>query len=334
MDSYARALLHLQRAATSNRERQLEDAIAAADNLGLVEWLLRTRYPEPGLDKGCFTHWAGIAALISARTPARKPSELICASIYTAGIRTFYPAAFTDTPSLFEARHWMDADPPSVDVAPVQLSRLRKLAHQLFICLPRLMHDVRALHTGGPAQPHAAVLTLAEALLRFEDKAAENWLLHRVGLAGTTNHDDRRIVSTSFLFPSISEMDAVVQYWQTRLMALRLYAVLTPDRANTTSDEELRLAKNICMTWQYAAANRPLACMSMPLALLTVWNAVRHKERPEGFSKRRTRAWVRQSISRSFVPWMFGESVADLDAAANVLSGGPLFEYTRSLFQA
>ncbi|KAK3613609.1 hypothetical protein LTR22_028085 [Elasticomyces elasticus] len=126
---------------------QLEDAIAAAENMGIIAWFLRTRRAELGLDHGCLTCWAGNAALISSRKTARKPSELICASIYTSRVRTSYPPAFSGTLSLFEESRWMDTDPPSVYVAPAEFSRLRKMAHKVFICLPRLMRDVRALGT-------------------------------------------------------------------------------------------------------------------------------------------------------------------------------------------
>ena len=338
LKAYARAIKLLQRASNApDSAAHLEDAIAAAENMGIIEWFLRARGADLGVDKGCLTHWAGNAALISSRVTMR-PSELICASVYTSGVRTFYPAAFTGTVSLFEALRWMEAEPPSVYVAPPEFSRLRKVAHKLFICLPRLMRDVRALKAGD-SQMLSVALKLADALMLFEDREAEDWLLHRVALTKTTDKEDHGIVPFSFMFRGVSEMDVAILYWQTRLMILRLHAILKQRENNNNapapaSKEELRFAKNILMSWQYADASKPFGGMSMTLALLAAWGALRYEGSVGGLSSNKLRVWIWRAISRSFLSWIFGETAADMDAAANVLSGGPLFEYTRSLFQA
>ncbi|KAK3632239.1 hypothetical protein LTR56_016480 [Elasticomyces elasticus] len=143
----------------------------------------------------------------------------------------------------------------------------------------------------------------------------------------------------SFVFCCVSEMDVAILYWQTRLMTLTLHTILstrssTPVfKAAPASEEGVRTAKNVLMSWQYAKASKPFGGMSETLGLLAASNAGGHEWSVGGLMSDKLRIWIRRSISGSFFSWIFGEIASDMNAAAGMLTGGPLFDNICSLFQ-
>ncbi|KAK5678148.1 hypothetical protein LTS10_009318 [Elasticomyces elasticus] len=253
--SYLKALKLAMISVTTPHLRDQDETVAALSLLFVTNTLIQLY--DRSWDGG-MSHLSGTFALLCAKPPNRKPSPAIRASLCAAGFHTFVSPTFAGNVSPFEDPAWLDMELVHLRDASEQLMRLRRLSHQLYIKLPRLIREVRALRNGR-MDGRAGVLALSDELISLEDEEAETWMLHQVKIVPTRDSGDKVIVGCfSFEFPTLEEMDAAICYWQTRLTLSRLRNVvdsitssaLVREAPGKLQNRILRLCANILMSWQ------------------------------------------------------------------------------------
>ena len=222
-----------------------------------------------------YSHQHGVMNILLARPEHHKTSDLTRAIMYSLWGLSFGQACIAGQPSQFEEQSWLDLEPVWQSTRPpTEVVRLRRLAHQLMIRIPRLIANIRAVRmqsteVGKAANELGEAATLASALFHSEGKDAEIAVLHRVRVVKTLDPFDAKLVSHSFSFPSTDEADAALLYWMCRLHILQLRFTLDSipflntiylsaeedhamefDKAELET-EQMRIATNIFMSWQY-----------------------------------------------------------------------------------
>lgn len=159
------------------------------------------------------SHNEGVEKILLAReTPELTGLER--AMLYSNLDRKFRVPVALGIASPFEHTQWLDLDPPERPNTSPEVRRLEKLAHQLFIRLPRLITYTRSLLDAVDQEsadlPSLAndTICLAEELLQLEDEAAESRVLHIVGVRPTIHDDDASVAPFSFEFESLYQLQA------------------------------------------------------------------------------------------------------------------------------
>jgi hypothetical protein len=298
--------------------------------LVLIDALIRD--PTHVRTQSIFHHLAGMTALLLSQ---KTSTELGVAQIYSVnGLITFIGPCYSGQISPFEGTHWQDAPPPQLMTTQgPDFDRLRLASHRLFILLPRLICLVRSLRQNA-APPPLIKLTyqLAENVLQMDDPLAETWLLHRVSIRPTVDNETKRLIPLSYAFDTPEEHAAGVHYWQTRLIVLRINIALheigaatdAQARLNSHLEEEVRMAKNILMSWEAALSFGPTGTAPMNLGMLAAWGALKRREAFNGFPPSVLGHWISKCLSRSVGGWIINDKVANLTTSSEVLSGGPL----------
>ena len=223
-----------------------------------------------------YPHQHAVADRLLARPPGQPTSELARALLYAFWGPSFGAACLEGRTSKLEERRWLDAEPVWQTLQPpAGIVRLRTLAHQMMLKLPRLVGtigDVRRQgeQCGGPETLDASNQSLAKHLLHHEDRTAETAVLHRVHILKTGSPVDHKIVSHSFHFTSIDEVEVAMLYWMCRLhittLCLHIASTIgqesndqscsprdptTPAHfdISTLHAERTRLLTNIFMSW-------------------------------------------------------------------------------------
>ncbi|KAK5691717.1 hypothetical protein LTR17_025620 [Elasticomyces elasticus] len=341
--SYLKALKLAMISVTTPHLRDQDETVAALSLLFVTGSLIQLY--DRSWDGG-MSHLSGTFALLCAKPPNRKPSPAIKASLCAAGFHTFVSPTFAGTVSPFEDPAWLDMELVHLWNASEQLLRLRRLSHQLFIKLPRLISGVRALRN-GETNVLTEVITLSDELMALEDGEAETWMLHRVRIVPTRDRGDKVIVgSFSFEFAALEAMDAAICYWQTRLTLSRLRSVvvsttpsaLVSEAPHAISNDEsklhgrtLRLCANILMTWHCRPEQIRLGPQPMRHnehdTLKTVWMALRGCVSYRDVPVAVVGTWLFKAFQRSWLGWTSRPSFAQWDEVCAVLDGGPLSSF-------
>ena len=129
-------------------------------------------------------------------------------------------------------------------------------------------------------------------------------------------------------------MEAGIGYWHSRLTVLRLNAALiqfNPNSREETRFEKAKLEKekeravnNILMSWEYGKTSGYAATAQFNLPLTAIWGAIREQDTLHGCTVDTVATWILETLKQCYCGWILGSSRADLDAAADVLVGGPL----------
>ncbi|KAK5697697.1 hypothetical protein LTR17_023879 [Elasticomyces elasticus] len=327
--SYLKALKLAMISVTTPHLRDQDETVAALSLLFATGTLIQLY--DRSWDGG-MSHLSGAFALLCAKPPNRRASPAIRAALCAAGFHTFISPTFAGTVSPFEDPEWLDMELVQFQNASEQLLRLRRLSHQLFIKLPRLIARVRALRN-GEMDVLAEVMALSDELMALEDEEAETWMLRRVKVVTTRDSGDKVILGCfSFEFPVLEEMDAAICYWQTHLTLSKLRSVVASLAPSAfmgegpckLQDRILRLCANILMTWQYSSDRSPCGTMSMTLALNIVWTALRGCTFYRKIPVAVVGTWLFKAFQRSWLGWTTRQSFAQFDEACAVLDGGPL----------
>ncbi|KAK3707837.1 hypothetical protein LTR37_011839 [Vermiconidia calcicola] len=338
--SYTQAISALRADLLGADQSSLNDALVAAALLFCCETTLNPKAATVS------PHTNGLSAIILSQAKrSTEPSELARGIIYFHWKGTFAVPVALGEPSPFDNQYWLSLEPVSHWDADKEVLRLRHLGQKLFIRLPRLIASVRALRVGSP--PSTAIDTaiqLAKDLVALEDVYAENKVLHRISMVKTSDTAAASIVPFSFQYQDTTTFEAAVYYWQTRIILNRLCIKLPDLRppGNTDFDtatlktENVRMAINIIMSWQYGCAIGVVGGWALCLAFVAVWGAaydvpeLQRGGRPLSLSK--VRPWLAEHYDR-----MHGGTAdineATMDEAAEVLVGGPLTGFTVTGFK-
>ena len=278
--------------------------------------------------KNTLSHLHGIQAILTARQATNEPSELTFSIL--AGQQTLLyevPVAL-GTASPFENMSWFQPPPSGSPLASVQIARLRVIGQRLLIDLPRLeMYMSRAnkvCQKRISASSFWATKRLAKCLLRFKDEDAENTLLHKVNVSRTKKTEDAVCIPYSYTFQSITDFEAGIYYWQSRLMLLRLcWRIARFDHSLDQDEivaEGVRATKNLLMSWQYGEEQHMFGLIRYVFACKAIWGAVMDFQ--DAFDDRTE---LRKSLARRISQLMtgiYGQITEDkLDHIARGLDG-------------
>ncbi|KAF7192195.1 hypothetical protein HII31_06581 [Pseudocercospora fuligena] len=336
LSSYGRAI-------TSLRDNMAMSA-SADDTLLAVALLVTFERLFSWTSAPLRSHMHGIAAILMAQaTSTKPPSDLSCALMYT-----FWPIAFIGpcvmgTPSPFECPRWLDAEPVPFSKEKMKapwppVGRLRKLSNQHFIRLPRLIVLVKSIQSSPNPEDIEKAVLLAKDLLKLEDKDAESELLHHVNIQKMESPATAEITPYVMNFSTITEYEAAMHYWSTRIFLLRLCWRLSSLFPKKYSEHDLpaktevqaqisRMAANVLMACHWATDKDEAGNSCCILDLVAVWGVLNDFDvfAARGLSPAKARLLLRivgQQIMSITNSNAFEESGQRLEAAAELFVGG------------
>lgn len=227
-------------------------------------------------------------------------------------------------------------EPQSHQPSSIATLRLRHLAHQLFISLPRLVTLVRMLRTQSTKDAGVA-MKLAQSLLKLKDDKSENELLHLVVVQKTKHPADAYIIPVSFRFKAYSDFEAAAYYWQTRLFLYRLCFQIqqvshcdVESASETTTAESARLATNLLMSWEYAfglgafgTSRGGHGTMAFVLSNIAIWGFLTDVDTFRGHKSATVQRWVMQRM-QDLLGGVKVVSKLQMKEMADLLAGGPI----------
>jgi hypothetical protein len=295
------------------------------------------------------SHIEGLAASLAARPTACPATQL------ARDILDFYAgeaaviACIQGTPSPFEGvgRAYYAAD--GTGSGDNDQARLKALANELFIRIPRLVGLVRSLRRQQSPQNQLLLeaFRLSHSLLKLEDSEAEERLLRRIEIRPSSNSDASPFVNQSLHCSSGKEFEALAYYWQSRLSLLRLDLRLRDLAVSKTvpthsadesgsafwpsftpnSDELFRLVKNVLMCLDHAKTLRLRKHDRLfAHAMVVVWGVKmdvpgRLSSDQDGKGVRRLSDLLLRSVNRALAAKL-DFTAQDMDAAADIFVGG------------
>lgn len=200
------------------------------------------------------------------------------------------------------------------------------------IKLPRFVVLLRSLHKPATKEMvRSETLDIVSQLLLLEDRAAESRVLHNVNVIRTTDPLTADISQYSMHFKDYNEYKVISSYWTARMLLLRscekAYGLtgVPFDRAELRQ-EESRIAKNIIMSWEYAASFQRFFCTDTSLPLFALWgNMMNCCSDFQGTPVETVRAWILRRCNEPQMCWgVQPRNARQLDKIALVLQGGPL----------
>lgn len=324
-----------------------DESLLATALLVLFETIMKTER------SAYHTHLQGVGKILLARPEWMPPSDLASAIYFAIGKHSFRRPDGVDPPSPYENTVWEQAHPAwaATGVPPTpDLVRMTQLSNTLLIRLPRLNTYARALRgrnwkDDGPDCPELQQTSkLLFRLLEVEDPAAETKVLKRVKVLKTTDPVDRAIALVSLEYQCMGECETAVLYWATRMILIRTYRVLCSDatlnehcsdfiaelqqkvatRVPTLKDEELRMASNIIMSWQYANSNDEFGT-TISEAFIAVWGAISAEQTfRRDVSVSTARSWILSKMNEGVGARRSSFRYEDMDQLSDILVGGPV----------
>ncbi|KAF2171631.1 hypothetical protein M409DRAFT_50303 [Zasmidium cellare ATCC 36951] len=266
-----------------------------------------------------------------AYAPSAAGSEIARASMTLAACSTFAIPCFQGTPSPFEVDHWLVAEPADLHPMTSDLRALNVCSHQLSVRLPRLIALIRHLRGKYSSDTPQQAMALSKSIYECRESAAESWILNRTKVfSPNTDMGTATYIPTAMAFASAREMTAVVLYWQSRIVATRIYNTLQTFlktglwQDTGTTAEELQLANNILMAWPYAHSTGSCATAPFTMGFICVWLVCRNITNFHGLQTSCFADWILRTLDVCHGGCAIGSTIMDLDATSDVLVGGPL----------
>ncbi|KAF2485562.1 hypothetical protein BDY17DRAFT_308922 [Neohortaea acidophila] len=275
-------------------------------------------------------HIDGIAAVLADKARqflSRPPSDFARMAFYSLRYCTYFLPIAQGVASPFDdgltARlKWTSPtrSPTSQEVC------LRQIAHELFVRLPRLIAGTRSLRNGDGAD-RDSVLNLAADLCELHDPDTETWFLrHKTTYVHTVEVYREHVGDYSLSFPSLSEWECMVVYWETHLVLFRLCYELS--RLAPMGHPTVRKFKNhayqdgmaqaILMSWTFVhqRCNTGLGTR-IKTALIACYSVMRLKATWHG-SVATLRQWINQVLHKD------GALNPDAADIGDALAGGAI----------
>lgn len=231
----------------------------------------------------------------------------------------------------FDSPRWLKLLPQVSSVDGTEKQRLGKTTIELMVKLPRLIRLVRSVREyGQDAKATLHALDLAEELLPCENQTAETNVLRAVKVLPTKDPCNAAIAAYSLQFEDYHQYRAAVQYWTARLFVLRLCQVLSELTATSFDSaalraEQLRMAANIVMSWQYNSSLRPFGPLNLLMRFFALWGVLMTIEDDfRGVAVADVRAWVLLCFNADTGKKRRNRKKEDLDGVARAFAGGPV----------
>ena len=300
--------------------------------LGQYEGIMRMHTPAQ------FSHLYGVAKILLSRAKKSSgPNELERALLYADWDRRLRAPVALGIVSPFEDSYWLDAEPMR-RFSPAPIVKLRMLTNKLYIRLPRLVLYVRRLRFGGHGDDVEDLMEktakLANELLALVDQEAESFVLHGIKVVKTEDQWDKPIVSYSFRYQTLQQMNFASWYWHARLIlmqnCLQLMALPRTRRLMLSqSEDELkaetkRMLTNIFMSYQYAKTLSMMGQICITQPLIVSYGACTYLDRWQELPISSVQKWIVLRINDSWGKWGRSLSSKDLEEINSVFSGGRL----------
>lgn len=267
-------------------------------------------------------HQQAIVDLLLARPKGYPMTDFTRSMIYSIWDRRRQPSEM-GSPSTFEESRWMDLEPVwATSVLPARIVKLRKLAHQMMIRIPRLtayVREIRSCDTDDTSDVFESIIEEAVAfgqhMLMLEDKEGDNAILHRVRVVRTNDTRDRRIIPYSFDFESLDEMDTAILYWTYRLrvsqLCLQINLAISRQDPNSilpflTADLEdvsIRTATNLLMGSEYISAHGIILNRVISNIYFIVYETFKNLETFHGEPIAVVRTWLLEKFRNCTAGW-------------------------------
>lgn len=330
--SLAQALNALRSSMEDSKARLSDDIAISVAVLAATEGEINQRRAPDA------RHLSGLTAVLTSRPDSHEISDITRHLIYDHPGMTFMMPCIHGSASPFETQRWVNLDPPlrfKTMSSSASAYRLRKVAFQLFIRLPRLVKLVRAVRQApNDTRSFRLALALAEELLALADGTAESELLHNVEVAKPLDDEDAKIMPVSFKYHNILEFIAGVRYWQARISLLRLRRrlLLNPPSQDATgiaeTEQEMRrMAANLLMSWSFSNPKGYAWRFAILYGLVCLWGLTIDLDGFSGIQAPFLREWILQVFNMSRLATE-RISAREFDECAELLVGGPLEERT------
>ncbi|KAK5724481.1 hypothetical protein LTR15_004526 [Elasticomyces elasticus] len=278
-------------------------------------------------------HMRGMYAILASRPSNYKLNEFTRAVVLTCAAMEFASYCTSGEASPWDDERWLSQDiRHSLDGTRPEFAKLRDVNFQLLVKLPALIRLVRVLREHSSDRrtedEGMSAFKFARQLLQFEDRQAENEILHRIRVVPTKDSAKAAIMKYTYEMDSHEDMETAVHHWALRLILLRLCVGLNDLRHNSfdptwlLADQE-RLAVNIIMAIP-ADSRGHLSPRGQALALVTLWGTLSDRKTLRGTPVGVIARWVWRKLEVILpVP---AESVnpTSLNATAEMFAGGPL----------
>lgn len=283
--------------------------------------------------ESCFSHRAGIEAILISRPATQASTEVTGAILYQTYDRMFCLPVTLGIASPYDQPHLRDMEPTKRYNLTPDFAKLRKISNQLLIRLPRLVACVRLLRSRYTVPRAAHCIALANELLRLKDEEAESSALHRIGVTKTTDASDAAIMAWSFTYRHLGELKAAVLYWETQIflsgLCRQLHATIPqntpPFEVETLQAQDIRMVTNILMSWQYAISKGRFGVLGFTQTLIiAVWGALTNVSEFRGMPVEVVRKWILERLPQSIAGWPSTLNAEDMDEAAELFVGGSL----------
>ncbi|KAK5717576.1 hypothetical protein LTR17_016019 [Elasticomyces elasticus] len=278
-------------------------------------------------------HMRGMYAILASRPTTYKLDEFTRAVVLTCSAMEFASYCSSGETSPWDDERWLSQDVRhTIDGTIPEFAKLRDANFQLLVKLPALIRLVRALreHLSDRRieDEGMSAFNFASQILQFEDRHAENKILHRIRVVPTKDSAKAAIMKYTYEMDSHEDMETAVHHWTLRLILLRLCVRLNDLQQNSfdpawlLADQE-RLAVNIIMAIP-ADSRGHLSPRGQALALVTLWGTLSDRKSLRGTPVGVIARWVWRKLEVILpVP---AESVnpTSLNATAEMFAGGPL----------
>lgn len=274
--------------------------------------------------KAYASHNVALAAILLS-SPEKWSSNEIAQSILHSGYSVINGLFLSHgKPNPFEEPQWIQNEAPGLLGSP-EARRLRKIAHETWTKLPRLVLRIRKFKSESVAPSQAAIwrsVLLAESVLSKNDVDAEERLLQRAAVKPPVHDEDRFIIPFSYYFPADTDSNAIVFYNTSKLFILNCYCVLLSMLQNQRNDidqyhfERATRVMRLLQCWDDLATTNRLG-EGMCVATIPIWSFFRATNCDWA-----TLLWMKAKCSLAWKHWKGFRAAEEMDAMSEYYSGG------------
>lgn len=279
--SYYRSLATLQSACKRNK----------ISNGDLLVASLCFLYEIRATATGSFTHihGNGIAAMLTSRPAKSWKGDIARTVFYLSSTLIFHNAVLQGKPSPFDDGEWIHVTPNFTNACSTSSLRIRHLAQVLLIRLPRLILLVRGYegileHT---SDAHKTIYTEMDELLAVHDIEAYEKAVSPLALVKSQTPGVSKYYNKSYNFQSHSHFEALILWWTSRLILVRLYSKMNaralkdpvvsmapPQPKEELETQQRHLCDHILRSMEYTSTLSPMSRWPYLLAIQPAFGAL------------------------------------------------------------
>ncbi|KAK3674352.1 hypothetical protein LTR78_005821 [Recurvomyces mirabilis] len=320
----------------SECQETLDSAVVCTAALAIFQIVMNDN--SKGRRANTFAHWAGMHAITQAKQSNREESEIVRAILYSFSDGLSGLAVLRGTSLCMEKQDWANMQPASLHPVQSDVLKFRTTEYHLQLQLPRLLCETRTIREKDAitSQSLNAILELALKLYQASEDEAETAVLRRAAVVGAAEDS---IVPFILRFATKDDLLVALIYWHTRLViincCLRIvqegHLIQAVDEARLQSDRD-RTYMNVLMSREHAASTNSFAAAIVAKGFTQGWQHLRSCETWRGLRCGIVIDWILPRMASPSLAYLEAPvlTVAQLDLAADMLQGGPLYDFLAS----